>query len=130
MEQLAANAKFHLSSYQETLKGRNVTIKSPPGIPPGIKWVHGSSETAIMKLTLEAASTYMEQLEQYVFYLHTAIENRKDEIAAVGRSLDAVDQVITDLKKRKEPEPEPTEPVISVVEVPVMKKPAPPVMRR
>ena len=130
MEELAADAKQHLYSYQATLKGRDMLVKSPPGIPLGVKWKGGPTDNSIMKLTIEATCTYMEQLEEYTDYLRNAIETRKRAIASVEKSMECVDQVLNDLKKRKEPEAEVAQPAISVVEVPVMKKPAPNVIRR
>ncbi len=86
-----------------------------------------------VKVTYDVACTYLEQLEEYTNYLRKVIDDRKFQVGEVEKSVMCVDDVLAELKKRKEPEAtaEPVEsPKISVVETPVMKKPAPNVLRR
>lgn len=122
MESLAETAKNHLESYQANLQSRSFVIKTPPEIPK-CKWIGAEG---LMKVSYTAASTYMEQLDEYVTYLKEAIATRKTQVSEVAKSIDCVEMAIAELKKRKEPEaaPAPPSPNISVVETPVVKKPA------
>lgn len=128
MEALAEVAKNHLECYQAHLQGRSFLIKTPPEISKA-KWVNAAGT---MKVTYDVACTYLEQLEQYVQDLKEVIASRKTQVGEVEKSINCVDMAIAEFKKRKEPEAiiAPESPHISVVETPVMKKPAPNVLRR
>lgn len=129
MESLVENAKLHLKGWQTTLQGRSIIVKTAP-VSPEAKWYSG---TGNMKVSYDVACTYLEQLEEYVIYLRKAIEDRKSQVGEVEKSIVCVDEVLAELKKRKQPEAvaeAPDSPKISVVETPVLKKPAPNVPRR
>jgi len=117
MENLAECTKSHLKNYQATVQGRSLVINAPPPIPAA-KWMCADKT---MKVTFDVACTYVELLEDYVTYLKKVIEERKTTVGEVEKTIISVDEIMAEIKKRKEPE---ASVVISVVETPVLKKPA------
>lgn len=117
MEILAESTKSHLKNYQATVQGRSLVINAAPPVPQA-KWMCADKT---MKVTFDVACTYLELLQDYVTYLQKVIDERKTQVGEVEKTIISVDEIMAEVKKRKESEPSV---VISVVETPVMKKPA------
>lgn len=129
MELAAEKAREYLESYKGIVQGRTLYIKEAPQ-PRFMKF--DSGHTPSMKMTWENAKDYFEALETYVTYLKKEIDRRTELVTEVGQTIESVESVLQELKKRKEPEAITTlsSPAISVVETPVLKKPAPHMLRK
>lgn len=129
MEVAAEKAKEYLECYKAVVQGRTIYIKEAPQ-PKFLKFDGG--HTNAMKMTWENAKDYLESLEAYVICLRKELDARTQLVTEVGQTIESVESVLSELKKRKEPEATvtPASPMISVVETPVLKKPAPHMLRK
>lgn len=129
MEVAAEKAKEYLECYKAVVQGRTIYVKEAPQ-PKFMKF--DSGHMPAMKMTWENAKDYLEALEAYVTCLRKELDARTQLVTEVGQTIESVDSVLQELKKRKEPEATTTlsSPMISVVETPVLKKPAPQMLRK
>jgi len=117
MERSAEKAKEFLTAYESTVKGRYIYMKT---VPTAEYWKWDNT-TKRMKLTYANAEALLKEIEEYADHLRKELEERRTLVAEVGETVNAVDAVLEDVKKRKQPEATASPPLISVVATPIMK---------
>lgn len=111
---------------RNTILERKIQICEPP------HWVcisHEWDQERKFKRTYEDTVAYMAQLKQYTKLLEDALAERDKALQKCDIVLERLQPTVTItevVEKRKEPEP----PAISVIETPVLKKPAPTMMKK